>query len=201
MYLQCGSVHVHMCINDMCMYVYMCILNSLALYVMYTLVPAGSYEVPISCLIPPSGGRCLREPDQVFIESLKKEMVANPTSIVSPIVGVVQLRRDEIFDSRHPQGYIYETIGGNNSRIALQELVKEHPNMDCFKTRLVAVYVGLSDEEALRVASKHNRATSFTHSMTTQDKVHVIVLCYMYVHILLCILKCVYLKVWVWSQM
>ena len=98
----------------------------------------------MSCLIPPSGGRCLREPDQVFVESLKKEMVANPTSIVSPIIGLVHQRRDEIFDSRHPQGFVYETIGGNNSWIALQELVKEHPNMDCFKTRLVTVFFMLA---------------------------------------------------------
>ena len=119
----------------------------------------------------PSVSRCLRKPDRVFIESLKKEMIENPTSLVSPIVGLVRLGTSETFDSRHSQGYVYETIGGNNSRIALQELLKEHPDMGSLKTRLVAVYVGLSDEEALRVAAKHNRATSFTHSMTTQDKV------------------------------
>ena len=134
-------------------------------------IHAGSYEIPISCLVAPSEGRCLREPDRVFVNSLKKEMMENPTSLVSPIIGLVRLGTNETYDSRHPQGYIYETIGGNNSRIALQELVKEHPDMDCFKTRLVAVYIGLSDDEALWVAAKHNRASSFTHSTTTQDKV------------------------------
>ena len=133
--------------------------------------PAGSYEIPITSLIAPSSNRCLREPDRVFIDSLKKEMIHNPTTLVSPIVGLVQLKANESFDSCHPQGYLYETIGRNNSRIALQELTIEYPNNDSFKTRLVAVYIGLSDEEAVRVAAKHNRATSFTHSMTTQDKV------------------------------
>ena len=68
---------------------------------------------------------------------------------------------------------MYETIGGNNSRIALQELAEEYPDNPLFKTRLVAIYVGLSDSLSLRLASKHNRASGFTHSMTTQDKVSI----------------------------
>ena len=98
-------------------------------------------------------------------------MMENPTSLVSPIVGVVCLKQGERFDSKHPNSYRYETIGGNNSRVALQELLQENPNEKRFQTRLVAVYVGLTDDMALRLASKHNRATGFTHQMTTQDKV------------------------------
>jgi hypothetical protein len=65
---------------------------------------------------------------------------------------------------------LYEIIGGNNSRIALQELTKEHPDNNLFTSRMVAVYVGLSDQLVLRLASKHNRASGFTHEMTIQDK-------------------------------
>ena len=119
----------------------------------------------------PKQDNCLRAPDRFFIDSLKKEMVDNPTSLVSPIVGLASLDSGERFDSRHPQSYMYETIGGNNSRIALQELMKEHPDNNLFKNRMVAVYVGLSDQLVLRIASKHNRASGFTHVMTTQDKV------------------------------
>ena len=40
-----------------------------------------------------------------------------------------------------------------------------------FRTRLMSVYQGLSDEEALRLASKHNMATALHHEMTTWEKV------------------------------
>ena len=149
----------------MCMHMY-----SLLLYILFVF-STGCFEIPLSCLKPPNASRCLREPDRVFIDSLKKEMQDNPTTLVSPIVGLVSLNSGDEYDNRHPNSYEYETIGGNNSRIALQELSAQFPNNQCFKTRLVAVYVGLSDDDALRLASKHNRATSFTHSMTTQDKV------------------------------
>ena len=41
-----------------------------------------------------------------------------------------------------------------------------------FRTRLVSVYQGLGDEEALRLAAKHNLATSLHHEMTTWEKVY-----------------------------
>ena len=131
----------------------------------------GYYELPVSCLVEPSADRCLRPPDRTFIDSLKQEMVQNPTSIVSPILGVLCLKKDEAFDKKLPASYNYETIGGNNSRIALQELELEHPTEKMFQTRLVAVFIGLCDEMALWLAAKQNRATGFTYEMTTQDKV------------------------------
>ena len=131
----------------------------------------GCFEIPVACLKAPSAEYCLREPDRLFIDNLKKEMLENPTKLVSPIVGLVCLRRDQEYDPRHTNSYMYETIGGNNSRIAIQELSEQYPTESSYKTRFVAVYAGLTSEEALRLASKHNRATSFTHDMTTQDKV------------------------------
>ena len=125
----------------------------------------------MSCLIEPSKENMLRDPDRIFIDSLKKEMIDNPTTLVSPIVGLVRLRSGEKFDGKHPNSYKYETIGGNNSRIALEELSKKYPENLNFQVCLVAVYVGLKEDLILRLAARHNRATDFTHSMKTQDKV------------------------------
>lgn len=136
-------------------------------YVLLTQI--GCYEISLSCLVEPIEKNSLREPDPVFIDSLKKEMLENPTTLVSPIVGLVCLRSGEEFDGKHPNSYKYQTIGGNNSRVALQGLSKKYP--DKYQTRLVAVYVGLTDDLVLRLAATHNRATDFTHSMKTQDKV------------------------------
>ena len=44
-----------------------------------------------------------------------------------------------------------------------------------FRMRLVSVYQGLSDEQALRLASKHNLATSLHHEMTTWEKVFLLI--------------------------
>lgn len=90
--------------------------------------------------------------------------------LISPIVGVVIVGSEEQFESKHPSSYKYETIGGNNSRIALQELMEDNSHQ-FFKTRMAAVYIGLSDDLALRLVPKYNKAIDFTHSMTTQDMV------------------------------
>lgn len=67
--------------------------------------------------------------------------------------------------------YQYETLGGNNSRVALQALSNENDSHPAFRTRLVSVYSGLNDDEAIRLAAKHNKTTSFFHEMSTWDKV------------------------------
>jgi len=134
-------------------------------------LPVGTLSLPLSCLVEPHPARILRQPDPVFVESLKNEMRENPMSSVTPIIGVVYLREGEAFNENHASSYSYETIGGNHSRIALQELRTAYPENQHYKSRMVAVYVNLANHLALRLAAKHNRATGFIHSMTTQDKV------------------------------
>ena len=77
----------------------------------------------MKCLIEPRQSRLLREPNREYIEALKEEMLNNPTSNVAPIIGIVHLKDGEMFDKKHPEAYVYETIGGNHSRIALNQLI------------------------------------------------------------------------------
>ena len=79
---------------------------------------------------------------------------------------------DETFEKSKKEMYQYETLGGNNSRVALQALSNEENSHPAFRTRLVSVYSGLSDDEAVRLAAKHNRTTSFYHATSTWDKVN-----------------------------
>ena len=98
---------------------------------------------------------------------------SNPTKGVTPMIRLL-LDEEEDFDKLHPEAYTYENIGGNNSRCALELIHKEHPELATdlnFHTRPVSVYQNLTDDEAQYLAVKHNRATDFTHKMTTQDKV------------------------------
>ena len=48
--------------------------------------------------------------------------------------------------------YHYETLGGNNSRAALQALCDEENSHPAFRTRLVSVYGGLKDDECRNFA-------------------------------------------------
>lgn len=122
----------------------------------------------------PTSSRLVRPVDRVFVESLKREMLSNPTTDVAPIIGLVRLHSTEEFDRLHPEAYTYETLGGNKSRTALAELLSENVELASdsrFSKRMVSVYCNLSDEEAQLLAVKHNRQQSFVHHMTTQDKV------------------------------
>jgi hypothetical protein len=86
----------------------------------------------------------------------------------------VQLDKGKTFDANLKDGYKYETVGGNHSRQALQELLKERPELyrrKVYSHRLCSVYSQMPSSLTLRIASKHNRASIFTHDMTTGDKI------------------------------
>lgn len=137
---------------------------------------AGQFSLPVRCLKEPSPPRLVHPVTAQFVKELKKEMLENPTSDVAPMIGLVFLIDGEQFDQQHPEAYSYEVIGGNNSRKALQELIEEHPHLASEKPYCqwpVSVYSNLTDEQAQHLAIKHNRATHFTHAMTTQDKVRI----------------------------
>ena len=53
--------------------------------------------------------------------------------------------------------------------------MEEEEENPVFRMRLVSVYQGLSDEQALRLAAKHNLATSLHHEMTTWEKVFLLI--------------------------
>lgn len=88
----------------------------------------------------------------------------------------MQLPDGDEFQKDHKEIYLYEVMSGNNSRAAMQELLDDEDLQ--FRTRLVSVYCHLTDNQALRLASKHNLATSVHHNMTTSDKVSVHIIQY-----------------------
>lgn len=134
---------------------------------------SGLFKIPVKCLLEPRKSRLLREPNREYLDALKREMMSNPTTDVAPIIGVVRLGDGEQFDRSHPEAYVYETIGGNHSRIALKELLTSNDNLpQSYRFRTVSVYQNnISDEEAQHLALRHNRATEFTSKMSTQNKV------------------------------
>ena len=101
-------------------------------------------------------------------------MLSNRTIEVAPIIGLLRLTSDEKFLAADVEKYTYECIGGNHTRIALQQLLGENEDVSrdpMFTHRNVSVYVNLTDEQSQHLAHRHNRATEFVNKMTTQDKV------------------------------
>ena len=75
------------------------------------------------------------------------------------------------FMERLKDVYKYEVLGGQHTSRAKAELHNENPSNPLFKTILAEVYVGLSDDESLRLASRHNANGHFIHRMTHRDYV------------------------------
>ena len=121
----------------------------------------------MTCLIEPEQSRLLGPVDPVFVDTLKSHMKRNLSRDVTLIVGLIQLSNGEEFQEHRKNTYLYETLGGNNSRVAIQELLNEDDLR--FRTRLVSIYCHLTDNQALRLASKHNLATSIHHEMTSSS--------------------------------
>lgn len=74
----------------------------------------------MSTLVEPPEELLVRAKSDKFINALKEEMLENPTRDVQPLLCIVRLKDDEEFDEKLKEGYMYETIGGNNSREAIQ---------------------------------------------------------------------------------
>lgn len=75
------------------------------------------------------------------------------------------------FTERLKGVYKYEVLGGLHTSQARAELHKENPDNPLFSNILAEVYVGLTDDEALRLASRHNINGHFIHKMTHRNYV------------------------------
>ena len=128
--------------------------------------------LPVKSLQEPPDEMLVRDRNPHVVASLKLEMLENAFSDVQPILCIAQLKSGESFDKNLKEAYLYHTIGGNHSRQALQELLKERPYLEQnrqYTHRLCAVYTPMEATLVRYLASKHNRAASCFHEMTTWD--------------------------------
>jgi len=143
---------------------------------------SGFYMLPVCRLVEPPKHLLVRVKKQVFIEALKQEMLDNPLDDVQPILCIVQLKEKEKFESKMKEAYTYYTIGGNHSREALQQILSKKPDLNRNRTythRLCSIYSEMESHLLIRLASKHNRATNFSHDMTAWDRVSLLFKCTM----------------------
>ena len=64
-------------------------------------------------------------------------------------------------------------LGGLHTLVTKSQLVEEYPDNPFYTTAMVEVFVGLTNEEALRLAQHHNLTSHFVHKVSHQDLVSV----------------------------
>ena len=143
----------------------------------------GLMEIPISQLYqPPRESRLLREPDPTFVRRLKQKMMSDPAAPGATPMAVLCKDIDD-FNVKYKDVYKYEVLGGLHTLIAKSQLSQEYPDNTFFKKALAEVYVGLSDEQSLRLAQRHNLNSHFVHKITHRDLVINNIIIYMYTYL------------------
>ena len=133
-------------------------------------------ELPIKQMVqPPRESRLLREADPTFVRNLKKKMIEDPSAPGAAPMAVLckdcQVVAD--FNMNYKYVYKYEVLGGLHTLVAKTQLAEEYPENPFYTTVMAEVFVGLSDEEALRLAQRHNLTSHFVHKVTHRDLVSV----------------------------
>ena len=124
---------------------------------------------------PAENTRLIRSLDRHFLENLKQKIVSDPSGPGVPPVAVLCIVPENTqFSERLKDVYKYEVLGGQHTSTARAELHAEDPDNPLLARVLAEVYIGLTDDEALRLASRHNANGHFIHRMTHRDYVSLI---------------------------
>lgn len=136
-------------------------------------VHIGLFRLPVTNLIQPQSDlRLIRKLDVTFVNNLKKRIQDNPSGPGVPPIAVLCINVEkENFAERYKDSYRYEVLGGQHTVAAKTELLRENPSNSLFNQVFAEVYIGLSDKESLRLASRHNSNGHFIHRMGHKDYV------------------------------
>ena len=129
------------------------------------------FQLPVTNLTQPQTDlRLIRKLDTTFVSNLKKRIAADPSGPGVPPIAVLCTGVDDFLE-RYKDSYRYEVLGGQHTAAAKAELLKENPGNTLFNHVFAEVYMGLTDKECLRLASRHNTNGHFIHKMSHKDYV------------------------------
>ena len=122
---------------------------------------------------PPRESRLLRVADNIFVEKLKEKMILDPSAPGATPMAVLcrDLTKTEQFNEKFLNVYKYEVLGGLHTLKAKHQLIEEYPENPFYQQAIAEIYVHLSDEQALRLAQRHNLNSHFVHKITHRDLV------------------------------
>ena len=100
-------------------------------------------------------------------------MVKDPAGPGASTIAVLykDINKPEEFQEKYKIVYKYEVLGGLHTYLAKLQLTQEFPESSFYKYANADVYVGLSDEQALRLAQRHNQVAHLIHKITHRDLV------------------------------
>lgn len=137
-------------------------------------IVGGPITIQVSmCTAPKSVRRQIRKIDVNFVKVLKNRMLEDASAPGAPAIAVLCSDVENIhkFRPHLKDHYHYEVLGGLHTVTAKQELSEEVTDQMHYKETLATVYCGLTDEECLRLASRHNFNSHLNHKMTYGDYV------------------------------
>ena len=122
---------------------------------------------------PDKTRRSIRPVDPLFLQALVKKFESDPSAPGVPPIAVLctSVSCPDQYDMKRKDAYRYEVLGGQHTALARREVSNKHPDNMHLKKILAEVYVNLSDDESLRLGSRHNINGHFVHKMTHRDYV------------------------------
>ena len=116
----------------------------------------------------------LRVVDNKFVEKLKEKMILDLSAPgATPMVVLCRdVTNTEQFNEKFLNACKYEVLGGLHTLKVKNQLIEEYPENPFYQQAVAEIYVGLSDEQALRLAQHHNLNSHFVHKITHRDLVN-----------------------------
>ena len=126
----------------------------------------------------PAMQRLIRKVDELFLSQLIINMEKHPNGACKPLFLLVRdLKSKADFNSNEVNSYKYEVLAGTHNVLAAISLSEKYPEESNFKGRYAKLFVDLTDDEALWLASQHNTTGSFRHEITFQDEASILKIC------------------------
>lgn len=106
-----------------------------------------------------------------FLSHLKANIEQYPDGAYEPLfLHVRDISVLKTFDKNNTSQYRYEVLGGTHNVLTAKALFEKYPEQVAYGGRYAWIFVGLTDDDALWLASRHNKTGSFRHEMTFQDE-------------------------------
>lgn len=120
------------------------------------MISGDNVKVPVSSLHAPEASRLFRMAEESHVEEIKKGLVASNVTLGGPLICHVPGIDPAVItkDVLENGVYLLEVLGGNHTRVALQQLAEEDARFTSWE---VKVYANLCDTQALYLAHEHNR--------------------------------------------
>eukprot|EP00058_Branchiostoma_floridae_P022238 XP_002607728.1 hypothetical protein BRAFLDRAFT_82825 [Branchiostoma floridae] len=130
----------------------------------------GAFDIPIKRLVEPAWKRLVRAADPQHVSNLKQRFIASSGQMTTVLIGNIPEMTTEHYDRTRVDRYRYEVIGGNHTRIALQEILRDTPEKLDVASVHMHIYCGLPDDLAKRVGMAHNNVMNYSKPETTLDQ-------------------------------